>query len=207
MASWLTQLRVRRRAGADPFTARYTAVCLVAAATLALVVLALTQRRRAAWEDDGVPARGAPTKVLLLSSNGRSGSSYLSELLTPATSFSSSSSSSSPSAVRFFEPLRWLEDPPELTREELRSASSPVSSWRRSSSPSQSEKLRMLESLLECRLGEYEDVLLSGQSRERVFGRSFSAAPVEDGIGAPPLPGLLGEYEAACSNSSLRYPI
>ena len=127
-------------------------------------------------------------KILLLSSNGRSGSSYLSELLTPEMTGS----------VLFFEPLQWLETPPQLRKDELRAASSSSAKWRRStSSTSSREKLRMVEAMLECHFDDYEDVLLSRSSRERVFGRAF---PLVEEAHAK----LLEEYMDICLKSKLK---
>ncbi len=93
MTAWLTELRLRRRAGADPCNLRYFVTAFIAAGSLVSILLMLGRRPVIRINVAGDEAK--TRKVLLLSSNGRSGSTYLSELLTAASS------------VNFFEPLRY----------------------------------------------------------------------------------------------------
>jgi len=107
--------------------------------------------------DELVPS----TKVVLLSSSGRTGSTYFSEVLTPA-------------GLNFYEPLRWLGDGrPKPSKEEL---SALPKEWRKvnegDDDVTAASKVQMVADLLECELGEYPSVLASATSRETVFGRA-----------------------------------
>ena len=197
----LRQLHVRRVAGAEPFTARYVAVCFVGFAFLVFTLFSLSLRRQQLLHiqprtsKNSIPALATEaTKVLLLSSNGRSGSSYLSEILTPVRNKSTSSSS----PVHFFEPLQWLLKPLDLTREEYQGAEHPEE-WRRPRlfSVTAEEKLRMAGSMLDCDLGPYEDVMLAGRSRRSVFKRSFPKEEPTEGS-------RLNQYSEICSKSTMR---
>ena len=152
---------------------------------------------------------GNATKVILLASNARSGSTYLSEVLT----------ANDASSAFWFEPLRWLAEDTRLTLEEAQAAKHrgvagyPFESLHEAKVNNEKHhskvlflfffrpfQLALVPDFLNCRFDRFERMLLSSKSRDNSFRKPQISAwsPNEKGF-------LIDEMTRRCSQTNFRY--
>ena len=144
-----------------------------------------------------------PVKIIVMSINPRSGSTFLSELL-----------SSSPGSSLWYEPLRYLYEEPApqtfITKTSKRKTSKPEKTISETKAAfnevTTREKIKLIRSYMNCDFEQAKDVILNDKARNTVFRKSKSAFKNVDKRISPEVldKGGLKKIQTNCNETSIR---